>query len=82
MSFSDEYVYDDFFDVTQITVIVRLQHSNDFQYAQMFYYVGFVNIVQFGWAAVQISHMAMITELVRPVHSKCFIIVPAHRKWP
>jgi hypothetical protein len=30
----------------------------------MFYYVGFVNIVQFGWAAVQISHMAMITEMV------------------
>ena len=36
----------------------------------MFYYVGFVNIVQFGWAAVQISHMAMITELVRPMAIK------------
>lgn len=35
------------------------------QYAQMIYYASFVCIFQFGWAAVQISHLAMIPELVR-----------------
>ena len=52
-----------------MTSTSRLAHQIieiTFQYAQMFYYIGFVNIVQFGWAAVQISHMAMITELVNP----------------
>lgn len=34
------------------------------QYAQMIYYSGFVIIFQFGWAAIQISHLALIPELV------------------
>ena len=34
------------------------------QYAQMIYYASFVVIFQFGWAAIQISHLAMIPELV------------------
>jgi ABC-type molybdate transport system ATPase subunit len=37
-----------------------------FQNAQLFYYIMLSNVVQFGWGAVQISHLAMITELVRP----------------
>ena len=35
-----------------------------FQHAQLFYYIMLSNVVQFGWGAVQISHLSMITELV------------------
>jgi Na+/melibiose symporter-like transporter len=34
------------------------------QYAQLIYYASFVVIFQFGWACIQISHLAMIPELV------------------
>ena len=33
------------------------------QSAQMVYYAAFIIILQFGWAAVQLSHLAMIPEL-------------------
>ena len=33
------------------------------QHAQMVYYSAFIIIFQFGWAAVQISHLAMIPDL-------------------
>ncbi|GAB6018970.1 Major facilitator super domain-containing protein 12 [Chamberlinius hualienensis] len=37
------------------------QHSS--QMAQVIYYSGFVIIFQFGWAAVQISHLSLIPDL-------------------
>ena len=30
---------------------------------QMFYYSAFIVVFQFGWACVQISHLALITDL-------------------
>ena len=33
------------------------------EYAQMVYYATFIIVFQFGWAAVQVSHLAMIPEL-------------------
>ncbi|KAI1283167.1 Major facilitator superfamily domain-containing protein 12 [Halotydeus destructor] len=37
------------------------QHAE--QYAQVIYYSAFIVIFQFGWASVQISHLAMIPDL-------------------
>lgn len=38
--------------------------------AQMVYYGAFVVIFQFGWAAVQISHLALIPELTSCEHER------------
>ena len=37
--------------------------SNSHAYAQLVYYAAFVTIFQFGWASVQISHLAAIVDL-------------------
>lgn len=37
--------------------------ENSHKYAQLFYYSLFVIIFQFGWAAVQISHLSLIPEM-------------------
>lgn len=37
--------------------------ENAHQWAQLVYYAAFVVIFQFGWAAVQISHLALVPEL-------------------
>lgn len=37
--------------------------ENSHKEAQLFYYALFVIIFQFGWAAVQISHLSLIPEL-------------------
>ena len=37
--------------------------GNSDQSAQLFYYSAFVVLFQFGWAATQISHLAMIPDL-------------------
>lgn len=33
------------------------------EWAQLIYYAAFVIIFQFGWAAVQISHLSLVPEL-------------------
>ena len=38
--------------------------ENSSSIIQMVYYCGFLIVLQFGWASVQISHLAMIPELV------------------
>ena len=40
-----------------------LQCEDSSQQVKMVYYGGFILILQFGWAAVQLSHLAMIPEL-------------------
>ncbi|XP_028908628.1 major facilitator superfamily domain-containing protein 12 isoform X4 [Ornithorhynchus anatinus] len=40
------------------------------EWASLFYYAPFVIIFQFGWAATQISHLALIPELVTNDHDK------------
>ena len=37
--------------------------ENSSQSTQMVYYTAFIIVLQFGWAAVQLSHLAMIPEL-------------------
>ncbi|XP_040575616.1 major facilitator superfamily domain-containing protein 12 [Lepeophtheirus salmonis] len=39
-------------------------------WAQILYYACFVVVFQFGWAAVQISHLAMIPELSPSIHER------------
>lgn len=39
-------------------------------FAQMIYYGAFVCIFQFGWAAVQISHLALIPDLTPNEHQR------------
>ncbi|CAL9688423.1 unnamed protein product [Knipowitschia caucasica] len=40
------------------------------QWASMLYFAPFIVVFQFGWAAVQISHLSLIPELVRCEHAK------------
>lgn len=40
------------------------------QWASLLFFVPFIVIFQFGWAAVQISHLSLIPELVRCEHAK------------
>jgi hypothetical protein len=40
------------------------------QLAQLVYYSAFVIIFQFGWAAVQISHLSMIPDLTPSEHER------------
>lgn len=44
------------------------------QYAQLIYYAAFVVIFQFGWAAVQISHLALVPELTPAEHERTELI--------
>uniref|UniRef100_A0A6M2DN77 Putative na+/melibiose symporter n=1 Tax=Xenopsylla cheopis TaxID=163159 RepID=A0A6M2DN77_XENCH len=44
--------------------------TNSHAWAQLFYYCAFVCIFQFGWAAVQISHLALIPELSADEHDR------------
>ncbi|XP_050458132.1 major facilitator superfamily domain-containing protein 12-like [Cataglyphis hispanica] len=44
------------------------------QYAQLVYYAAFVVIFQFGWAAVQISHLALVPELTPSEHERTELI--------
>ncbi|KAL0124443.1 hypothetical protein PUN28_006346 [Cardiocondyla obscurior] len=44
------------------------------QYAQLVYYAAFVVIFQFGWAAVQISHLALVPELTPVEHERTELI--------
>ena len=34
--------------------------SNSSQWAQVIYFAGFIIIFQFGWAAVQVSHLSLV----------------------
>ncbi|KAJ8966997.1 hypothetical protein NQ317_006925 [Molorchus minor] len=53
------------------------------KWAQMFYYSIFIIIFQFGWAAVQISHLSLIPELTPNEHDRtkltavryCFTVI-------
>ncbi|XP_033838971.1 major facilitator superfamily domain-containing protein 12-like [Periophthalmus magnuspinnatus] len=40
------------------------------QWVSVLYFVPFIVVFQFGWAAVQISHLSLIPELVRCEHAK------------
>lgn len=40
------------------------------QWAAFVYYLPFIIIFQFGWAATQISHLSLIPELVTGDHEK------------
>lgn len=40
------------------------------QWAAFIYYLPFIVIFQFGWAATQVSHLALIPELVSSDHGK------------
>lgn len=40
------------------------------QWASLIYFVPFIIIFQFGWAATQISHLSLIPELVTCEHAK------------
>lgn len=44
------------------------------QWAQLIYYAAFVVIFQFGWAAVQISHLALVPELTPTEHERTELI--------
>ncbi|KYM85340.1 putative MFS-type transporter C19orf28 [Atta colombica] len=48
--------------------------ENAHQYAQLVYYAAFVVIFQFGWAAVQISHLALVPELTPAEHERTELI--------
>jgi len=48
--------------------------ENAHQWAQLFYYAAFVAIFQFGWAAVQISHLALVPELTPIEHERTELI--------
>lgn len=48
--------------------------ENAHQYAQLVYYAAFVVIFQFGWAAVQISHLALVPELTLSEHERTELI--------
>lgn len=40
------------------------------QWASVTYFIPFIIIFQFGWAATQISHLALIPELVTCEHDR------------
>lgn len=40
------------------------------QWASVTYFIPFIIVFQFGWAAIQISHLALIPELVTCEHAK------------
>jgi len=44
--------------------------SNSSQWAQVIYYSGFIIIFQFGWAAVQVSHLSLIPVLAHDERSR------------
>ena len=44
------------------------------QWAQLVYYAAFVIIFQFGWAAVQISHLSLVPELTPTEHERTELI--------
>ncbi|CAG0885045.1 unnamed protein product [Darwinula stevensoni] len=47
-----------------------VQCENAHQGAQMVYYAAFVIIFQFGWAAVQVAHLALIPDLTPDEHER------------
>ncbi|XP_032689557.1 major facilitator superfamily domain-containing protein 12-like isoform X1 [Odontomachus brunneus] len=48
--------------------------ENAHQWAQLVYYAAFVVIFQFGWAAVQISHLSLVPELTPTDHERTQLI--------
>jgi Na+/melibiose symporter-like transporter len=44
--------------------------SESSQWAQVLYFAGFVIIFQFGWAAVQVSHLSLIPVLAHDEHAR------------
>lgn len=44
------------------------------EWAQLIYYAAFVVIFQFGWAAVQISHLSLVPELTPTEHERTELI--------
>lgn len=48
--------------------------ENTHQWAQLVYYAAFVVIFQFGWAAVQISHLSLVPELTPTDHERTQLI--------
>jgi len=54
------------------TPCLGCQHSD--AWAQMFYYSAFVIIFQFGWAAVQISHLSLVPELTPDEHERTSLL--------
>ena len=50
------------------------------QSAQLVYYIAFVVIFQFGWAATQISHLSMIPVMTRFSHSLNLFQFPVCKK--
>ncbi|XP_066587775.1 major facilitator superfamily domain-containing protein 12-like [Prorops nasuta] len=51
-----------------------IQCENAHQWAQLVYYAAFVVIFQFGWAAVQISHLSLVPELTPTDHERTELI--------
>ncbi|XP_054006579.1 major facilitator superfamily domain-containing protein 12-like [Hylaeus anthracinus] len=48
--------------------------ENSHKWAQLIYYAAFVVIFQFGWAAVQISHLSLVPELTPTEHERTELI--------
>lgn len=44
--------------------------TNSSQWAQVIYFAGFIVIFQFGWAAVQVSHLSLIPVLAHDERSR------------
>lgn len=44
--------------------------STSSQWAQVIYFAGFIVIFQFGWAAVQVSHLSLIPVLAHDERSR------------
>lgn len=51
-----------------------IQCETAHQWAQLIYYAAFVIIFQFGWAAVQISHLSLVPELTPIEHERTQLI--------
>ena len=47
--------------------------ENESQEIKLVYYSGFSIILMFGWASVQISHLAMIPELASTSHEQTLL---------
>ncbi|MEE6487767.1 hypothetical protein FKM82_015019 [Ascaphus truei] len=52
--------------------------ENTPQWAELIYFIPFIVIFQFGWAATQISHLSLIPELAKNEHDK--VELTAYRK--
>lgn len=46
-----------------LTIAFSLLCSNGPQWEKFFYYTAFIVLFQFGWAAVQVAHLSLITDL-------------------